>query len=86
MPIYTYDREFGDTIHFSPAVHNVDHEGEATPIADRVDTDLPGKHFVARCDGAALEFDFEETLTQGEQDTLTASVAAHKAVDDWPPV
>lgn len=86
MPTYDYTREFGDTIHSGPDGYNVDHEGETIPIADRIDTDLPGKHFVVRCDGTSLEFDFEETLTQGEQDTLTASIATHKAVADWPPV
>lgn len=85
MPSYEYAREFGDTIHSNPDTYNVDHIEEPSAIADCIAMELPGKHFVVRCEGATVTFDFVETLTQEEQDTITSELAAHKAVDDWPP-
>lgn len=85
MTAYDFAREFGDAIHSTPDVYNVDHEGEPASLADCIANDFPGKFFTVRCEGTNLIVKFDVALTEEEQATLAATIAAHKAVDDWPP-
>lgn len=84
MPDYTYTREFGDTIHSNPDTYNIGHQGEPMDIAQRIKDALPGVDFYVLNNGTECKVITIESLTIEQEATLTATIAAQKAVDDWP--
>lgn len=80
MPEYPYTREQnggGDWDIDNPA--RVDGEGKQIHLATEVAVAIPGKTFKLFCDESVAKFVFAEALTSGEESTLSATVAAHKA-------
>ncbi len=51
----------------------VDSGGDTLP--DLVKTDFPGKAFKVRADNGNIDFVFDDTLTSGEQTTLSTTVS-----------
>lgn len=84
MSEYIYTREFGDMIHSNPSTYNIGHVGEPEDIAQRIKDVLPGVIFVVCNNGTECKVITTEALTTEQEATLTATIVAHKAVDDWP--
>lgn len=82
--IYEYTREFGDTIHSNPDTYNIEHQYEPVSLLTRLQTALPGLISQINNNGTQCLITTTEELTQEQEDTLTATIAAHKAVEDWP--
>jgi len=84
MTEYVYTREFGDTIHSNPSTYNIGHVGEPEDVAQRIKDALPGVIFTVCNNGTECKVITTVALTSEQEDTLTATIAAHKAVEDWP--
>ncbi len=72
MAEYLYTREV------TLGVYNVNNPARADYLAKEVEVALPGKVFILRCNAGEVKFIFDDTLTAGEQTTLSNAVDAHK--------
>jgi hypothetical protein len=56
----------------------VDGSGNQIWLANEVETAIPGKQFTLYCDSTNATFTFAETLSAGDETTLTTTVNNHK--------
>jgi hypothetical protein len=78
MAEYLYTRELVNGAYDIDNPLRVDGEGFQIHLATEIVAALPGKVFKEYCNGTECKLVFVDTLTSGEETTLTNTVTTHK--------